>query len=61
MKRKLGKPMRVLGMPTFTVGVDKEVCKGLLALGDKFPFAKRLPSITPTSTGVRLFLEVGQM
>jgi len=42
MKRKLGKPMRVLGMPTFTVGVDKEVCKGLLALGDKFPFAKEI-------------------
>lgn len=42
MKRKLGKPMRVLGMPTFSVGVDKEVCKGLLALGDKFPFAKEI-------------------
>ena len=42
MQRKYGKPMRVLGMPSFTVGVEKETCEGLVALGDKFPFAKEI-------------------
>lgn len=37
---KGGRRMQVRTNPSFTVGQDKEMCRGLAVLSDKFPFAK---------------------
>jgi hypothetical protein len=36
------KPVRVPTSPSLTVGVEKEICPNLIAMADKFPFAKQV-------------------
>lgn len=40
LSKDFKKPIRVPTAPTLTVGVEKEICPNLLAMADKFPFAK---------------------
>lgn len=40
LSKDASKPIRVPTAPTLTVGVEKEICPNLLAMADKFPFAK---------------------
>lgn len=40
LNKDSSKPIRVPTAPTLTVGVEKEICPNLLAMADKFPFAK---------------------
>lgn len=40
LSKDFAKPVRVPTAPTLTVGVEKEICPNLLAMADKFPFAK---------------------
>ena len=40
LNRKTGRAVKVPTNPKFTRGQDKEVCPNLMAMGDKFPFAK---------------------
>lgn len=40
LSKDSAKPIRVPTAPTLTVGVEKEICPNLLAMADKFPFAK---------------------
>ena len=40
LKFKEGRAIKVLTNPSFTKGQEKEICPNLIALGDKFPYAK---------------------
>lgn len=40
LKWDLKRPLKVYTNPTITVGMEKEICPGLLKLADKFPHAK---------------------
>lgn len=40
LKFKEGRAVKVLTNPSFTKGQEKEICPNLIALGDKFPYAK---------------------
>lgn len=42
LKRGIEKSFKVLTNPTFTVGQEKEICPGLLAIESKFPYARKL-------------------
>lgn len=36
------RPLKVYTNPTLTVGMDKEICPGLMELSDKFPYAREI-------------------
>lgn len=40
LKFKEGRAIKVLTNPSFTKGQEKEICPNLIALGEKFPYAK---------------------
>lgn len=42
LSKDIKKPVRVPTSPSLTVGVEKEICPNLIAMADKFPFAKQV-------------------